>query len=139
MTKHDDFFQQQQPAAVLKHALLREYTKVFASAVGSSEPTRPIWVVDGYAGAGAYASADPEGANPDGSPLVVLRMAAATPTRDIRCIFIEANPGIAVQLTKNVSPFVERGRYVAVLPGTVEERLGDAWALVGGDPVVTFL
>lgn len=139
MTSNDDFFQEQQPAAVLKHALLREYTKVFASAVGSSEPTRPIWVVDGYAGAGAYASPDPEGVNPDGSPLVLLKMAAATQKRDIRCIFIEADPKIVAALNRNVRPFVDRGRYVEVLPGTVEERLGDAWALVGDDPVVTFL
>lgn len=139
MTNHDDFFQQQQPAAVLKHALLREYTKVFASAVGSADPMRPIWVIDGYAGAGAYASPDPEGSHPDGSPLVVLKMAVATPGRDIRCVFIEADDKIAAQLMQNVRPFIKRGRDVTVLTGTVEQRLGDAWQLVGADPVVTFL
>ncbi len=67
MTSHDDFFQKKKPAAVLKHKLLAEYTRVFASMVGS-RGRGAIWIIDGYAGAGAY---EDENAS-RGSRLVVL-------------------------------------------------------------------
>lgn len=140
MTQHDDFFQQKQPAAVLKHALLREYAKVFASAVGSRNRSRPVWVIDGYAGAGAYEEPDPEGRHPDGSPLVLLKMAEPfAKTQVINSIFIEAEPAEAAALEQNTRGFRDRGMVVSVLQGDVEQRLPEAWALVGQDPVVTFL
>lgn len=140
MTSHEEFFRLQQPAAVLKHALLEEYTKVFASAVGSQDLTRPVWVIDGYAGAGAYEEPDPEGAHPDGSPLVVLKMADGfSHTRTIKAIFIESNASAVAALKENITPYLERGIDASVLQGTVEEQLPAAWTMVGGDPVVTFL
>ena len=139
MTNHDEFFQRKLPAAVLKHAVLGEYVKVFASMVGSGRSPSPIWVIDGYAGAGAYETDDPEGENADGSPLVLLKMAEKTPGRDIRSIFIEADRKAALSLAANVAPFSAMGRRVHVMAGEVEDKIQEAWALVGGDPVVTFL
>lgn len=140
MTSHDDFFQEKQPAAVLKHAVLAEYTRVFASMVGSRDPSLPIWMIDAYAGAGAYESPNPEQKNPDGSPLVVLKMAEKmASSRDIRCVFIEQEPGIAAALRTNVAPFQASGRPVTVLEGSVESQLQAAWNVVNGGPVVTFL
>lgn len=139
MTNHEEFFQKKQPAAVLKHAVLGEYVKVFASMVGSRRSDLPIWVIDGYAGAGAYETDDPEGENADGSPLVLLKMAQKTPGRDIRSIFIEASPKAARSLATSVAPFRESGQPVYVMAGEVEERIQEAWTLVNGDPVVTFL
>lgn len=140
MTSHDSFFQQKQPAAVLKHALLREYTKVFASAVGSQDRSRPVWVIDGYAGAGAYEEPDPEGAHPDGSPLIVLKMAEEFQGKQvIETVFIESDLDAVRALDQNVAPFRDRGLSATILNGTVEERLPTAWAAVGTNPVVTFL
>lgn len=140
MTSHDSFFQEKQPAAVLKHAVLAEYTGVFASMVGSRDRSLPIWVIDAYAGAGTYESPNPELENPDGSPLVVLKMAEKmASSRDIRCVFIEQRPGIAAVLRSNVAPFQASGRQVTVLEGSVESQLQAAWTLVNGGPVVTFL
>lgn len=140
MTTNDSFFQQKQPAAVLKHALLREYAKVFASAVGSRDRSRPVWVVDAYAGAGAYEEADPEGIHPDGSPLILLKMAESfARTQKINGIFIESNEHAASTLETNTQVFRERGLDVTVLQGDVEDRLPEAWMRIGGDPVVTFL
>lgn len=140
MTSHDSFFQQKQPAAVLKHALLREYTKVFASVVGSQDRTRPVWVIDGYAGAGAYEEPDPEGAHPDGSPLIVLKMAEEFKSRQvIKSIFIESDTSAVEALDKNVTPFRDRGLSATILNGTVEEQMPSAWSAVGTNPVVTFL
>lgn len=139
MTSHEDFFQRKQPAAVLKHAVLNEYTRIFASMVGSVGKGGPIWVIDGYAGSGAYETKDPEGEHADGSPLVVLKMAEREPQRDIRCIFIEADRKAAQALERHVAPFRSSGRPVYVMQGDVSERILDAWPLVGDDPVVTFL
>lgn len=140
MTSHDSFFQQRQPAAVLKHALLREYTKVFASAVGSQDRSRPVWVIDGYAGTGAYEEPNPEGAHPDGSPLIVLKMAEEFQDKQvIKTILIESDPQAVRALDRNVAPFRDRGLSATILHGTVEERLPAAWATVGTNPVVTFL
>lgn len=90
-------------------------------------------------GGGAYETDDPEGENADGSPLVLLKMAQGTPGRDIRSIFIEANPKAARSLTANVASFRQSGQPVYVMAGEVEERIQEAWALVNGNPVVTFL
>lgn len=140
MTRHEGFFQQRQPAAVLKHALLREYTKVFASTVGSQDRARPVWVIDGYAGAGAYEEPDPEGTHPDGSPLIVLKMAEGFQSkRVIKSIFIESDAAAVEALNQNVTAFRQRGLSASILHGTVEDQMPSAWASVGNDPVVTFL
>lgn len=93
MTSNDEFFQRQQPAAVLKHSVLEEYCNVFTSMVGSAFKG-PIWLIDGYAGPGWYQS-DDNTARVPGSPIVAARLAQrwrTTGKRDLRCIFIEANP-----------------------------------------------
>lgn len=137
VTDHDEFFQKRQPAAVLKHAVLAEYSKVFASMVGSKTPG-PIWIIDGYAGTGAYEGED--GTPTDqGSPLVLLNSTGTLTNRDVRTIFIEADPLLAAKLERNVAPFRKAGRQVRVLTGDVHARIDEAWGLVGGQPVVTFL
>lgn len=137
MTSHDDFFQKKKPAAVLKHKLLAEYTRVFASMVGS-RGRGAIWIIDGYAGAGAY---EDENGQPtaEGSPLVVLRTTANLRDRDVRAVFIESDPELAAKLALNVEPFRRGGRHVSVLCGDVHSRITEAWGLVAGQPVVTFL
>lgn len=136
MTQHESFSQQKQPAAVLKHAVLSEYTRVFASAVGPP----PVWVIDGHAGAGAHESDNPEASHPRGSPLVMLKTARSlAKTQTINSIFIERNPAIASALEVNTAHFRAHGLGVTVLKGDVEDRLPQAWRLVGNDPVVTFL
>lgn len=137
MTSHADFFQTKKPAAVLKHTLLGEYSRVFASMVGSRIPG-PVWVIDGYAGAGAYES-DNGAPTAEGSPLVVLRSTGGLSGRDVRAIFIESDPTLAAKLNSNVEPFRQQGRHVEILVGDVSTQIGRAWALVDGQPVVTFL
>lgn len=131
MTAHDSFFQKHQPAAVLKHAVLAEYTRVFAGMVGSRQPSLPIWIIDGYAGAGAYDAQDSEGASADGSPLVVLKMAKNLRDRDVRCAFIESSKPIAEALRRNVAPYVQEGLVAPVLEGDVQDRIDEAWRRVG--------
>lgn len=139
MTANDRFFQELQPAAVLKHSVLAEYCTVFTSMIGRRFPG-PIWLIDGYAGPGFYTSTEPGGQPIAGSPVVAMRIAAKWKgTRDLRCVFIEADPRYAAELASNVQPYEQSGLVPIVLAGPVQDRLRDAWEHVAGSPVVTFL
>lgn len=142
MTDSENFFQGQQPAAILKHAVLREYFNVFAGMVGKGYRGHPLWLIDGYAGPGRYDAAD--GLDPvNGSPLIAVALARdwrnRAEARDIRCAFIERDPRHATALIANIQPFVDAGIRATVLQGEAKDRLPQAWNMVGQDPVVTFL
>ncbi|WP_206079723.1 hypothetical protein [Propioniciclava coleopterorum] len=126
MTRHEGFFQQRQPAAVLKHALLREYTKVFASTVGSQDRARPVWVIDGYAGAGAYEEPDPEGTHPDGSPLIVLKMAEGFQSKELSALLatdrvIPVVHGISYEDLRDESPLLASRSGLSTGEDTLEQ------------------
>jgi three-Cys-motif partner protein len=141
MAANDSFFQRKKPAAVLKHAVLGEYFSVFCSMVGARS-AGPVWLIDGYAGPGAY-DADDDGERVTGSPIVALEIAdkATTwkPARDVRCAFIEQKPEYLKKLQENVKPFQDRGRHAVLLGGEVAERLPKVWEEVGSSPVLTLL
>jgi len=141
MAANDSFFQKRKPAAVLKHAVLGEYFSVFCSMVGS-RAKGPVWLIDGYAGPGAY-EADGDGERVTGSPIVALEIAekATTwkPSRDVRCAFIEQKPEYLKKLQENVKPFQDGGRHALLLGGEVAEQLPKAWEEVGASPVLTLL
>lgn len=142
MTANDQFFQQQKPAAVLKHSMLAEYCSVFTSMTGSAYGST-VWIIDGYAGPGAY-DADADGApRVDGSPLVAMREAqrwrARNSSRELCGVFIESDTEKAARLRSNLAPFQAEGLTAVILEGSVEQHLPAAWARVGSSPVVTFL
>lgn len=138
MVANEQFFQRPQPAAVLKHAVLREYLTVFTAMVGSIAKG-PVWLLDGYAGPGYYEAEVDDDPIP-GSPIVALEVAQKWGhQRDVRCVFIEKNPKHAVTLASNVRPFVDSGLIAEVLQGQVQDKFADAWNFVNGGPVLTFL
>lgn len=141
MAANDSFFQKKKPAAVLKHAVLGEYFSVFCAMVGA-RAAGPLWLIDGYAGPGAY-EADAEGERVTGSPIVALEIADKATTwkspRDIRCAFIEQKPDFLKKLHANVKPFQDRGRHALLLGGEVSDQLPKAWEEVGASPVLTLL
>lgn len=141
MASNDSFFQKKKPAAVLKHAVLGEYFSVFCSMVGS-RAKGPVWLIDGYAGPGAY-DADDDGEKVKGSPIVALEIAerATTwhPARDVRCAFIEQKSDFLNKLQENVKPFQAAGRHALLLGGEVSEQLPKAWGEIGSSPVLTLL
>ncbi|GAA4081940.1 three-Cys-motif partner protein TcmP [Nocardioides kongjuensis] len=141
MVNNDKFFTGQKPAAVLKHAVLMAYAYPYFSMVGRWH-RGPMWLIDGYAGPGMY-DADESGTQIDGSPIVALRLARKqrgfSPSRDVRCVFIEADSTFVAALRKNVQPFQKAGLHVEVLHGSVEDRLTEAWSRVAGNPVLTFI
>lgn len=142
MTANDNFFQQQKPAAVLKHSVLAEYVTVFTSMTGSAfGPT--VWVIDGYAGPGVYGDGSDASPSVEGSPLVAMRQAqqwrSASSPRDLRAVFIESDPEHSAALRMNLAPFIADRLTAVVKEGSVEAHLSEACALVGDAPVVTFL
>lgn len=145
MTKNDDFFQSKKPAAVLKHSVLREYLSVFAGMVGSWH-RGPIWLVDGYAGPGAYDSTPEDAERVLGSPLVALEVAAGAVTwkspREVRCVFVESKRALAQKLLLNIEdshPRIFEDERAFVIHGTISDQLSRVQALVDGAPVLTFL
>ncbi|WP_340387113.1 three-Cys-motif partner protein TcmP [Aeromicrobium sp.] len=138
MVANDQFFQRPKPAAVLKHAVLREYLTVFTAMVGSTA-NGPVWLLDGYAGPGYYEAEAGDDPMP-GSPVVALEVAQKWGhKRDLRCVFIEKSPKHALSLEANVRPFVEEGLTAEVLQGQVQDKFANAWSLIDGGPVLTFL
>lgn len=141
LVNNDKFFTGQKPAAVLKHAVLMAYAHPYFSMVGHRH-RGPMWLIDGYAGPGKY-DADEAGQQVDGSPIVALRLAKKqrgfSPPRDIRCVFIEADRELVMELRQNAKPFQDIGLHVEILHGSVEERLTEAWTKVAGNPVLTFI
>lgn len=135
MTEHADFFQAVKPAAVLKHAVLEGYVKVFTTMTGSTG-SGTVWVVDAYAGPGEYAQDGDEPAVP-GSPRIVCDLAEslAGSGRRLRGIFIEQKRTYAAQLRSVVGTSAEH----VVYEGTAGDHLSNALALAGSDPVLLFL
>lgn len=80
------FFVAPQPAAVLKHGILRRYVTVFASKTGAGAPGKKVVYLDGYAGPGRYDGGEP------GSPALAIESARnVADYRRLHCIFVEEN------------------------------------------------
>lgn len=135
MGNSDDFFQQLKPAAVLKHAVLEGYVKIYATMTGSTG-SGTVWVIDAYAGPGQY-EADGESPGAPGSPRIVSDLAEdlSKKGRRLRGAFIEAKRSFADQLRSVVGTSGEH----LVFHGDAATHLEAALAAAGSDPVLLFL
>lgn len=140
MVAHDEFFQEKQPAAVLKHSVLAAYGTTFCSMLGF-KTSGPVWIIDGYAGPGSYEVNDHQGAK--GSPVVALEIAESAQSWkspvDVRCVFIEPKQKYFKKLQENIGSFQERGLRPLLFQGEVSEHLPEAWEHVGTNPALTLL
>ncbi len=126
------FFKAPQPAAVLKHGILKRYVVVFASKTGSRSGGKVIFL-DGYAGPGRYESGDPA------SPLLALRTARSISAfRDLRCIFVELDVGYFAQLNAVLAE--EAGDLdVVAHQGRIEDHLVPLIEGCGNVPLFAYL
>lgn len=93
MPSNQDFFKAPQPAAVLKHGILRRYVQVFASKTGSQSSGGKVIFLDGYAGPGMYETGDPA------SPMLAIQTGREISTsRNLRCVFVELDQAYYKQL-----------------------------------------
>lgn len=142
MTNHDEFWSRKQSAAVLKHAVLKNYLIPFTMMTAGANSKFQAWFVDGYAGPGQYApeeGGDSEGQ--EGSPAVALGVArfvaSRTPPRRLRCVFIEQDGEHVRSLEGFVSD--HKDVHARVIHGPVQSELAGVVSEMGADPALTFL
>lgn len=130
MSSPTAFFEERQPAAVLKHGILRRYLQPFASKTGATSPGHRVVYVDGYAGPGVYSDGTP------GSPALAVQTAEViSTTRNLECLYIEQDENEYHQLRSMLAPY----RNWEAFNDPLEECLPEVMIRVGRAPVFTFL
>lgn len=129
-----DFFQEAKLASLWKLDLYGKYLKPLSYKWGAG--WRHHWIVDGFAGAGAY---DDDGRQ-DGSPLIAARWARQEEQRcgypKVRCINVERDPICFHRLTANLAQW---SHLVSNLQGEFSEHLDEIIKAIGRDPAFFFL
>src|SRR3954469_12753958 len=102
-TDPERFFEDPKEASRYKVELLRDYALPFFYKLGSRY--RRVWIVDGYAGAGAY-DADHDSPAQTGSPMVTaevaLRVADQNHRSELRIINVERDRSMFERLQSNL-------------------------------------
>jgi three-Cys-motif partner protein len=135
MSSNTRFFDRPQPAAVLKHELLRRYVTVYASKTGSQSAGK-VSFVDGYAGAGLYDDGT------KGSPAHALEVAQnISAFRQLRTSFVEKDQSLYERLVAyaNSQEAADPTLDIRVMHGTVEQHLGNILQQAAQDPLFVFL
>lgn len=127
----DDFFLERQGAAVMKHAVLSRYIRLFSQKTGKYAPGNSVVYVDGYAGPGVYADGNA------GSPLIAAEVSALVDhVRTLRTYFVEADESHAQKLTEAMSSALPSA---TVLHGRMEEHIDQLLAASTGLPMLVFV
>lgn len=129
-----DFFQEAKVASLRKLDLYGKYLKPLSFKLGAG--WRHHWIVDGFAGAGAY----DDGSQQDGSPLIAARWARQEEQRcgypKVKCINVERDPSCFSRLTANLAPWAH---LVTNLSGEFGEHLEQIIKTIDRDPAFFFL
>ncbi|MEX1126282.1 MAG: three-Cys-motif partner protein TcmP [Acidimicrobiia bacterium] len=124
------FFIERQPAAVLKHGILRRYLQPFASKTGVNAPDRRVVYLDAYAGPGTYSDGAP------GSPALAEQTAqAVSGSRNLDCIYVEKDQRLFDQLCLMLDGYDNWSAY----PDSIDNCLPDVMTEVGKAPLFAFL
>ena len=131
-----NFFDEPKLASLAKLNLLGKYLVPWSRKLGAG--WQQIWVVDGFAGAGAY---DSEGGPVDGSPRVAARWAARElETRGyalVKCVNVERERVWFDQLEDNTEQW--RPHLVTNVHGEFATRLPQVLDIIKRDPTFFFL
>ncbi|MFG1696694.1 three-Cys-motif partner protein TcmP [Nonomuraea sp. NPDC049309] len=127
------FFDDKKAAAILKHAILKQYVPPFASKVGKFSQGNRVAFIDGYAGEGRYQDGR------EGSPALLIRTArSSSPGRKIECMFVEKDRNCLEKLKALVE--TEAQDVVAeVYEGDVKDHLDVLLRRNAGIPLFVFL
>ena len=121
-----DFFDERQGAAVIKHGILRRYLPIFAGKTGSTSESGRVVYLDGYAGAGVYESGEP------GSPILAVETARKLAgTRALECFMIERNRANYLKLCTNLAG---ANAPSVIQRGTIHDELDHFLAMAGTSP-----
>jgi three-Cys-motif partner protein len=130
----NNFHKTKKSAAVLKHAILEQYVKPFASKTGSRSLDNRVAFIDGYAGPGRYEDGK------EGSGAMLLRMARemAPFPRQVECHFVEADDA-TVQRLREVAAKEGGGVEYTIDDGDISAHLPKLLKSAVGIPLFTYL
>jgi len=127
VTNNDDFFEDRQGAAVLKHGILRRYLPVFTGKLGVI--SNRVAYLDAYAGSGTYAS----GAT--GSPVLAAEISGQMERlRLLECYLVEENAARSEELCRALAGAERCNVYQA----DVAACLDDVLQRTSGVPLLAF-
>jgi three-Cys-motif partner protein len=126
----NEFCDDKQGAAVLKHGILKRYLAVFASKVGSTARDHKVMYLDAYAGPGEY------GGGAEGSPAIARATAQyLAKNRNLVGIYVEKDEENLEKLKK----FLEGSPHEHyILEGNIEDHFDTVLKLVGDAPLIAF-
>ncbi|MDD5291091.1 MAG: three-Cys-motif partner protein TcmP [Patescibacteria group bacterium] len=130
------------PQTKTKLKILNNYLFAWAKILASQKWCNQMYYIDCFAGRGKYNN---EGIADSvlGSPLIAMEIAKIIKkkyNKDIRCIFIEEDKKIFLELQKFVSPYIEDGLHPELIYGNVNKKIEDVIKAVSGrDPVFFFI
>lgn len=125
----DNFFVTPQGAAIMKHAVLGPYIRLFVNKLGSTHET--VHYLDGYAGPGVY------GDGSHGSPKLAVDVAELVDDiRDLRCTFVEQDRSHAAALTKLMATELPSA---SVICGDLRNHIATVAAACDDAPLLAFL
>lgn len=139
-TDGDQFFEEQSETSRRKIEVYGKYLKPLAYKLLSGRYNR-LWIVDAYAGAGAY-DPDAEGRRAEGSPLAAANIArqynvdAARRGKQIRLVNVESNDARFAKLEQVLMSFAPA---VTNIHGRFQDHLDSILDMVGADPALFFI
>jgi three-Cys-motif partner protein len=139
----DDFFREAKLVSRFKIRLVTDYVRPFFYKLGSW--AYRVWVIDGFAGAGAY-DPDPSGAREDGSPRALAKMARQLNVdrqngsrrykAQLLTINVEREPSVFAELEANLAAYRDLAENQQ---GEFREHLDWILRRVGKDPALFYL
>ena len=130
----NDFHDAKTPWAKIKHGILSNYLPLFVNKTSLFK--KPIYLVDGFAGAGQYDDGQP------GSALISATIAVNPRTEASRgllhCINVEKNSAAFAKL-EEVTNFCVKLGFVENIKGEFEKKLPEILAKIEGDTALFFI
>jgi len=128
------------PQTKTKLKILNEYLTAWAIILAKQSWCKEMYFVDCFAGRGKYHN-DGKKDVVIGSPLIALGIAKIIKEKykkEIRCIFIEENKKVFLELEKFINPYIADGFSVKLFNGDINDKINDVLKIVSGRAPVFF-
>lgn len=128
------------PQTKTKLKILSDYLSAWAKILAKQNWCKEMYFVDCFSGRGRYHNDGKEN-SVLGSPLLALEIAKLIKekyNKDLKCIFVEENKQIFLELRKFVAPYIESGLDVKLFNGDINGKIDDVLRIVSGRAPVFF-
>jgi|GEM_PF-5568838 len=128
------------PQTKTKLKILKDYVAAWAIILSKQSWCNEMYFIDCFAGRGKYNN---EGIKDSvaGSPLIVLEIAKFVKekyNKVLKCIFIEEDKQIYLDLEKFVAPYIKEGFDVKCINGDINKKIDDILPIISGRTPVFF-